>query len=68
MGFPLEHIDQMAASDGNDSTSHAARGIGCQQQQRAIEILELAEPALRNPRNQRLASIGLPEITVDVGI
>ncbi len=57
----------MAAVDGDHRTGHVTRRIGCQQQQRPVEVFQLAEPTLRNALHQRLARFGLEEIAVHVG-
>ena len=39
----------MAAIDDDFGTRHEPAGIGGQQEQRPVEILELSQPALRDP-------------------
>ena len=47
----------MAAVDRHDAAGHVRAGIGGEQEQRAVEFRRLAQPALRDPPDQRLAGI-----------
>ena len=42
----LDGTAEMAAVDGDHRTGHVTRRIGCQQQQRPVEVFQLAEPTL----------------------
>ena len=58
----------MPAIDHDGSAGHEGAGVGAEQQQRAIEILGLAQPALRHAPDQLLARRRLPERPVEVGL
>ena len=57
----------MAAVDNDDRARHVRAGIGCEQQQRPVEILWRADPALRNPLDHRLAGFAREELAIDRG-
>ena len=58
----------MAAVDGEDRSGHVGAGVRRQQQQRAVQIGQPAEPALRDALDQRLAGIAGEEVGVQLGL
>ncbi len=66
MGLSLERRDEVAAIDHDFCAGHEGAGIRSEQKQRAIEVRHLAEPPLRNSRDQGLSRRGGEEIAVDI--
>src|SRR5438067_218485 len=58
----------VAAIDRNDRAGYIGTGGRGQKQQRAVEIFGLRDPLQRNPRDQPLASLGLEEFAVEIGL
>ena len=58
----------MATVDGDHAAGHEAAGLRRQQQQRAVEMLGLADAPLRDALDQPLAAGRLPEVAVHLGL
>src|SRR5258708_24645868 len=64
----LQRADDVAAVDREHAAGHEGARLRGQQQERAVEMLGLADAALRNAFDQALPGRSFPEIAVHLGL
>src|SRR5690348_3386831 len=64
----LERTHQMAAIHDNGGAGHQLRGIGCEQHERAVQMLRLADAPLRNAFDEVASGLGLEEVAIEIGL
>src|ERR1700756_2524016 len=60
--------DEVAAVNWHNTARHVRTGIRGEQKKRALELSQLAEPALRNSFDQRLAGVTAKEVVIELGL
>src|SRR3954454_23207879 len=64
----LKARHQMPPVHRDDAAGHERAGVRRQQQERPVEFARVAEPALRNALDERLAGVAFEEVGVQFGL